>query len=102
MVVTQGEVLLPSDYPQRLTAGPQGRDDGGIQIGMTVHEMERRLIMKTLESHKGNRTEAAVMLGISTRTLRNKLHEYGEMKAFKESGDQANHEEEAELMSAMA
>ena len=42
------------------------------------------------------------MLGISTRTLRNKLHEYGEMKAFKESGDQANHEEEAELMSAMA
>ena len=102
VVVAQGEVLLPSDYPQRLTEGPQGRDDGGIHVGMTVHEMERRLIMKTLESCKGNRTEAAGMLGISTRTLRNKLHEYGEMKAFKESDDQADHEEEEELVAAMA
>jgi DNA-binding NtrC family response regulator len=41
--------------------------------------------MKTLESCKGSRTDAANLLGISTRTLRNKLHEYGEMTAFKEN-----------------
>ena len=42
--------------------------------------------MKTLEAFRGNRTEAAAQLRISTRTLRNKLHEYGAMDAFKESG----------------
>lgn len=45
--------------------------------GMTVAEAERRLIMKTLEHTTQNRTQAARLLGISIRTLRNKLHEYG-------------------------
>ncbi len=102
VVVARGEALAPDDYPQRLTSGPQGRDDGGIHVGMTVQEMERRLIMKTLESCQGNRTEAAGMLGISTRTLRNKLHEYGEMKAFKETADGPEHQPEEELVAAMA
>ena len=69
---------------------------------MTVHEIERRLIMKTLESCRGNRTEAAGMLGISTRTLRNKLHEYGEMKAFKETADGPEHQQGVELFATMA
>ena len=102
VVVARGEALAPDDYPQRLTSGPQGRDDGGIHVGMTVHEIERRLIMKTLESCQGNRTEAAGMLGISTRTLRNKLHEYGEMKAFKETADGPDHQQMEELVAAMA
>ena len=102
VVVARGEALAPDDYPQRLPSGPQGRDDGGIHVGMTVHEMERRLIMKTLESCQGNRTEAAGMLGISTRTLRNKLHEYGEMKAFKETADGPDHQQMEELVAAMA
>ncbi len=101
VVVAQSEILTPGDYPQRLVSGPQGNNDGGIHVGMTVHEMERRLIMKTLESCKGNRTEAAGLLGISTRTLRNKLHEYGEMKAFKESNDYIESKEQ-ELVAAMA
>ena len=102
VVVARGDALAPDDYPQRLTSGTQGRDDGGIHVGMTVHEMERRLIMKTLESCQGNRTEAAGMLGISTRTLRNKLHEYGEMKAFKETADGPDHQQMEELVAAMA
>ncbi len=44
--------------------------------GVTVHEMERRLIFETLQRTNNNRTHAARMLGISVRTLRNKLHEY--------------------------
>jgi DNA-binding NtrC family response regulator len=41
-----------------------------------LREMERMMIMKALDNHKGNRTHAANVLGISVRTLRNKLHEY--------------------------
>lgn len=49
----------------------------GMTAGMTVAEAERLLIMKTLEHTEQNRTQAAKLLGISIRTLRNKLHEYG-------------------------
>jgi DNA-binding NtrC family response regulator len=43
---------------------------------MSVREMERALIMETLQAMNGNRTQAAKVLGISLRTLRNKLREY--------------------------
>jgi len=43
---------------------------------MTVAEVERRLILDTLQQTNNNRTRAARQLGISIRTLRNKLAEY--------------------------
>jgi two-component system response regulator FlrC len=46
---------------------------------MTLWEMEKGLITKTLGEVDGNRTQAARILGISVRTLRNKLKEYGQM-----------------------
>ena len=42
----------------------------------TIYEMEKELIMQTLEEVSGNKTKAADSLGISIRTLRNKLNEY--------------------------
>ena len=45
---------------------------------MPLHEMERQLIFKSLDETSGNRTLAAQLLGISVRTLRNKLNEYRE------------------------
>jgi DNA-binding NtrC family response regulator len=47
-------------------------------VGQTVAEMEQRLIIDTLSHCLGNRTHAANLLGISIRTLRNKLKEYAE------------------------
>jgi two-component system response regulator FlrC len=47
-----------------------------IRPGTTVSEMERQLIMGTLSEVNQNRTRAAELLGISIRTLRNKLREY--------------------------
>jgi DNA-binding NtrC family response regulator len=47
-----------------------------IKSGYSVSEMEKKLIMLTLEQTEGNRTHAAQLLGISLRTLRNKLREY--------------------------
>ena len=53
------------------------RAPGGASLaGLTVHEVERRLILDTLRRTKNNRSHAAKMLGISVRTLRNKLAEY--------------------------
>ncbi|MBY0528566.1 MAG: sigma-54 dependent transcriptional regulator [Rhabdochlamydiaceae bacterium] len=45
-------------------------------VGITLAEMEKRLILQTLASHNNNRTRAAQTLGISIRTLRNKLNLY--------------------------
>lgn len=45
--------------------------------GTSIRDMERQLLEKTLESTGGNRTRAAMMLGISLRTIRNKIREYG-------------------------
>ncbi|MBF0449174.1 MAG: sigma-54-dependent Fis family transcriptional regulator [Candidatus Magnetomorum sp.] len=48
----------------------------GQVMGGTLREMERRMIFHTLDQTGGNRTHAADILGISVRTLRNKLNEY--------------------------
>jgi DNA-binding NtrC family response regulator len=47
-----------------------------VLVGRTVAEVERDLILETLKHCLGNRTHAANILGISIRTLRNKLNEY--------------------------
>jgi transcriptional regulator with PAS, ATPase and Fis domain len=59
------EFPLPNGHPVE--------SDGVI----TMTELERRHILFALERTKGNRTQAAKLLDISIRTLRNKLHEYG-------------------------
>jgi two-component system response regulator FlrC len=56
--------------------GASAGDALQIRSGVTVQEMERALILETLRSTQNNRTQAAKLLGISIRTLRNKLHEY--------------------------
>jgi two-component system response regulator AtoC len=61
--------LDPSPSPQK----------GALPIGMSLYELEKRLIIETLEAHHQNRTKTASILKISVRTLRNKLHEYGLM-----------------------
>jgi DNA-binding NtrC family response regulator len=60
------------------------RDDSGVrfQIGTTVEEAEKGLILRTLEHTRNNKTRAAEILGISLKTLHNKLKEYGAGKEF--------------------
>jgi two-component system, NtrC family, response regulator AtoC len=50
--------------------------NSGMQVGMTLKELEKLLIIETLEAQNQNRTKAAEVLDISVRTLRNKLKEY--------------------------
>jgi DNA-binding NtrC family response regulator len=53
-------------------------------VGTTVEEAEKLLILKTLESTSNNKTRAAEILGISLKTLHNKLKEYGSAAADKD------------------
>lgn len=53
--------------------------DTELPNNITIHEMEKQLILKTLGNQDNNRTKTAEVLGISIRTLRNKLNEYKAM-----------------------
>jgi DNA-binding NtrC family response regulator len=61
-------------------AGAAGYGEANLAafVGQTVAEVEQKLILDTLTHCLGNRTHAANILGISIRTLRNKLKEYSE------------------------
>lgn len=48
-----------------------------VKVGTSIRELERRLLETTLHNTGGNRTRAAEMLGVSIRTIRNKIREYG-------------------------
>ncbi|MGH8028688.1 MAG: sigma-54 interaction domain-containing protein [Arenimonas sp.] len=61
--------------PIRATAQAAGQALGSL-VGRKVADVERDLIIETLTHCLGNRTHAATILGISIRTLRNKLREY--------------------------
>lgn len=51
-----------------------------VEVGTTVDQAEQMLIFKTLESTNNNKTKAAEILGISLKTLHNKLKEYGSLQ----------------------
>ena len=61
-------------------AEPAGsvQNPGAVEnlIGRTIADVERDMILNTLDHTLGNRTHAANILGISIRTLRNKLNQY--------------------------
>jgi two-component system response regulator AtoC len=77
---TREEVQAGSIYleaPQALMAlSGSGLTGSQLPVGMTLAELEQRLILETLTAKDNNRTHTAEALGISIRTLRNKLNEY--------------------------
>jgi DNA-binding NtrC family response regulator len=64
--------LFGSTQPRPLRFSPQP-----FEAGTSMRELERRLLETTLDNTGGNRTRAAEMLGVSLRTIRNKIREYG-------------------------
>jgi DNA-binding NtrC family response regulator len=67
-----------------VAAGATAGDDPNVvkvQVGATVDEAEKVLILRTLEHTRNNKTRAAEILGISLKTLHNKLKEYGSAEA---------------------
>jgi DNA-binding NtrC family response regulator len=72
----EGAVAVPRSADPAVRAAQTAEAVTRALVGRTVAEVERDLILDTLDHCLGNRTHAARILGISIRTLRNKLNEY--------------------------
>ena len=77
VVLTRTGRVKADQFKFQSPAGFQQGANDRLEVGMTVAEAEKKLILKTLDHCGRNRTKAAETLGISIRTLRNKLNEYG-------------------------
>ena len=77
MVLADGDVLSEVDLPERITQeSAPVVSTGAIPSGLTMEQLEKMAITKTLNECGGNRTHAAARLGISVRTLQRKLRQY--------------------------
>lgn len=74
---TLGKQHLPPGFGTVKISSVVDSDQVQMPVGTTVDEAEKRLILRTLESTGNNKTRAAEILGISLKTLHNKLKEYG-------------------------
>jgi len=86
IIICEGAVIetkhLPPGFGQTtVRTTPSDPDAVRLGVGTTVEEAEKLLILKTLESTSNNKTRAAEILGISLKTLHNKLKEYGSAAA---------------------
>ncbi len=93
VLIGNGSKLMPEHFIlDSIDSEKHSQTAVPMKAGMTVREMERQLISRTLDEVSDNRTRAAELLGISIRTLRNKLREYkqelenSQAKAVQQSG----------------
>jgi DNA-binding NtrC family response regulator len=77
-IFLQGAPQEPAPAPKQQSAASQAAGSVSGLVGRTVDSVEQELILDTLSHCLGNRTHAANILGISIRTLRNKLKAYNE------------------------
>jgi DNA-binding NtrC family response regulator len=76
LALATGTTLGPQ--PIEASGGTSGvGKDSELKSGSTLQAVERQLLEKTLESTNGNRTRTAELMGVSLRTVRNKIREYG-------------------------
>jgi len=62
--------------PKHIFTAPQKASGESIELGRELHEIEKEVIFKTLKITNNNKTKAAQILGISLKTMHNKLNKY--------------------------
>ena len=87
VIVARGDMIEPADLPQLMPPPPVAAAGSGPRLtaGTTVDEVERQLIEITLTHTGGNKTRAAELLGISLKTLHNKLNRMKEESASQDA-----------------
>jgi transcriptional regulator with PAS, ATPase and Fis domain len=81
-ILAEGHVIMPGDLPEHIRNPDHKIVIDDYDPTMTLHELEKRYILKALNYFDGNKTQAANALGITIKTLYNKLHEYGEFDKY--------------------
>lgn len=77
VLMTKADTITASDLRLSTERSPMTTDwIKALPVGRSLQEVETQFILETLKYHRGNRTHAAKTLGISLRTLRNKINEF--------------------------
>jgi DNA-binding NtrC family response regulator len=76
VVSAEGEAVRLADLPDTVAGRTNGSEQLVVEIGSTISDAERELIVKTLDHVHGNKRQAAKVLGISRKALYNKLKSY--------------------------
>src|SRR5688572_10843738 len=77
VLLARGRTLDPELLPQMIHRAGPAEEVVRIPLGSTMKEAEKEIILRTLEAQNGNKKITAEILGISRRSLYNKLAEYG-------------------------
>jgi len=79
VIMMRGDFITPDEFPGALkNLDPEYEQISAEMLsGKSLKEMEKAMIVRTLQETDGNRTRTAEILGISRRTLQLKLKEYG-------------------------
>jgi transcriptional regulator with PAS, ATPase and Fis domain len=81
-ILSEGHIIMPNDLPENIRNPEMKIVIDDYDPTMSLHELEKRYILKALSYFDGNKTQAANALGITIKTLYNKLHEYGEFDKY--------------------
>jgi DNA-binding NtrC family response regulator len=76
LVSSSGDVIRLEDLPPSVRRENVALERPEMAVGMTLEDMEREMIRRTLEHTGGNRTHCAALLGIGVRTLQRKIREF--------------------------
>ncbi len=76
LIVSRGPLITIADLPPDMKRTTGSSSSFELRLGMSLDEVERELIMRTIEFTGGNKSRAAEVLGISLKTLYNRLERY--------------------------
>jgi transcriptional regulator with PAS, ATPase and Fis domain len=82
-ILTDGPTIQLQDLPEHIKNPDASTvDTDTYDPSLTLYDLEKRYVLKALAHFDGNKTQAANALGITIKTLYNKLHEYGEFEKY--------------------
>jgi len=76
VILCEGDTIELKHFPKHIFTATQKESGESIELGRELHEIEKDVIFKTLKMTRNNKTKAAQILGISLKTMHNKLNKY--------------------------
>ncbi|MFH1626470.1 MAG: sigma-54 dependent transcriptional regulator [Pseudomonadota bacterium] len=77
VIMCRSDIISIDDLPSTIVGARQEEGQGEIFTGSSLRDVEKEVILRTLRQTGGNRTRSATILGITRKTLQNKIKEYG-------------------------